>query len=308
MESTSPVSDYGEDSDSDESIEEVEKELRRSTLAEDMLKDVRKTLQGTKSKGPQVPDLYKPLNLSKLALTQLRVVPTSSQTGQSSNIFIDPENAGNSPELCTFCTSFGDLGITDSTVWLPISAYPEYCNDCSDFTNTLGQELHSHGYICPGALPLHPNIDNLDSIAQSESLTGRKIFGSVADLLANDGHPLPGITRQKDEATGRDVTRYQAIQTCRAHPWGQVDCRKAVICMDCKREKFTIIKHRQHLRFSKLESPKECVVDQCGYEIPRDPREKMCMICFDKAYSKCAGCSLRLCVVCETLLTVDCKC
>lgn len=266
--------------------------LRRTSAAAKVLNENRKGYGKVAAEKNRVAQSL-PNDLKHLAIAQLSKV-ISEQTSIAAS--------------CSFCSYVSDWGVTDSRVWLPIEALPEYCSDCTS-ENALSQssfiDLRYFSDAFDYASP-EPAARESDYVAESERITGRRIFGSDEEKKANNNKPAQGVTRVKDLNSSRDVTEFQSIQTCRTHPHRQVDCRAAYICDPCLQEKISIVMHRKHEKFVPV-SRHEVVFDGQDVMGWKDPREKTCMICQDLAESRCEGCPLRVCGRCEVFMGRMCK-
>lgn len=307
-------------------------ELHLTTAASTILSNLRKDYGHVPvAKQRTLSQIHHP-DFKSLALGQLKRVHNNPRTEISRALFGENPNheyPHNFPihkyarSKCTFCIYTCEWGVTDSRVWLPIDAFPGFCPECHSEPTQFFELEQSKGSLSPaGASPNNRNYllsiaantespfvsiaRSEDFIARSERITGRKIFGSEAERTQNGGKPAIGIERVKSCLDNRDVTSFQAVQTCRGNPWGQVDCRKAHICGECLSEKLEVVKHRRHDNFSRIILSQD-VVDAWGEVIERDVKEKFCMICPGAANVRCDDCPLRLCDGCETILTALCE-
>ena len=74
--------------------------------------------------------------------------------------------------------------------------------------------------------------------------------------------------------------------------------------MPCGKEKLQIIKHARHEDFADIE---ETTVGDGKGGVRREPKQRRCMVCTQRAEEKCKGCPLRLCINCRVCLKYNCK-
>ena len=283
--------------------------LRRTSVATKILNDNRKEY-GKASAEKDRASHTMPQGLKNTAIARLTMIKATEpqevdifgnhyQTRKHEHPYIDPVG-----DQCSFCNYVSDWGVTDSRVWLPIEAFPEFCTECNPDNHIQSSFFDSADFF--SSSPSEPEPRPSDYVLESEKITERRIFGSDAEKKANNGRPAAGVTRVKDMHSSRDVTDFQAIQTCRAHPSRQVDCRKAHICTPCLKEKIGVLKHRKHEKFVPI-SRCEVVIDGQVVMGFNNPSERICMVCQNLAEVRCENCPLRLCSGCETRLNRLCK-
>ncbi|KUJ08880.1 uncharacterized protein LY89DRAFT_741710 [Mollisia scopiformis] len=154
--------------------------------------------------------------------------------------------------------------------------------------------------------PLTGETFNCIYIPASPTPSQQDSFGAPTPQLKNGPFPEVAPQPRRRRATlsaidGMDISEHTTPGFCRANPYRQVDVLKAKICGNCRYEKFKICEHR-HLSWKLMieKNPARDTGDKYR-------RHRSCMVCPGQAMYTCAGCPLRLCPDCQTLMETQCK-
>lgn len=243
-----------------------------------------------------------------------KAVPQPRQTAPRSTIAPDFKhlgiasirNADEKPksisQACSWCYFEADFGLANDSCLLDAKAFRSFCQDCrisqhhfsTEYrTATRGAEMSDEDMARYNVMVAKWNLQaQISPLGEAVTLQN----GQTIAQAESQAKKLPQNT--KSVSDGQNVAAYRGILTCRGSALGQVDVKKARLCRSCKEEKFRIIKHDKHTNFHPIA--------QTGST--RDSlHSRRCMVCCSSATVVCAGCPLRICGTCETLLMRQCK-
>ena len=154
---------------------------------------------------------------------------------------------------CSFCMYASDIGVSDQRLWLPAEATHGFCSTCEESCNSFMDsfdeiverlplrrpaDLSSHRLSQLMKMPFHSPLSTKEN-----GLNTRPRY--VNWLLSKLAMGLKSVRfGTESKIDGRDVTRFQGIHFCQGCAWPQLDVKKISICNACRKEKYSIMKHR----------------------------------------------------------------